>query len=135
MRLDYLSRLLLGLVFGVAGAAIWQYQGGTGPLYCMVGGFALATSGVLAFTVHVRFFGIVSAGLAACGYTLLWIATLLLWDALSFDRAGHYLAYPVMFLARAIPLFLSLVLLCASLLGIVTSVHFFFGEQPKLKGP
>jgi len=130
VRFDQISRLLLGLVFGMAGVAIWRYQGGIGPLHCAVGGFTCAASGVLAFTARMRFFGIVSAGLAACGYALLWSATLLLWGELSFDRAGHYLAYPVMFIARAFPLLLSLVLLCASLLCIVTSVHYFRSEQP-----
>ena len=133
IRFDFLARLLLGLAFGLAGAAIWRYQGGTGPLNCALGGLACAASGALALSARSRLCNIIGVVFAACGYMLLWSATLDLWRALSFDRAGHYLAYPMILIARAFPLLLSLILVCASLLCIATSISCFRRKPPDEK--
>jgi hypothetical protein len=130
LRFDLLTRLLLGFAMGLAGTAIWNYQGGVGPLYCAIGGFSCTVSGVLGFAVQSRFFRYVSDGLAVCGYTMLWIATILLWRELSFDKAGHYFAYLMILIGRVVPLLLSLLLLGASVLcGLGIFNHFHSKES------
>ncbi len=129
LRFDLLTRLLLGFALGLAGTAIWSYQGGTGPLYCAVGGLLCTVSGLLGFTTKSRFFGILSGGLAVCGYALLWTATIYLWQELSFDKAGHYLAYLMILIGRLIPLLLSLLLGCASLLFFFSTLNHLGSKQ------
>ncbi len=131
MRVEGILRICLGVLLGMVGGGIWAYQGGTGPALCASGGALCFATGVTVLLVQTRSAGLLCAGVAAVGYGLLWAAAVLLWRELAYDKAGHYLAYITMTIARMVSLVMMVVLMCASALWLATTLRLSAQRRPQ----